>query len=496
LRWRHTQEELIYWVRSGLYYDPRKRTTAERLYGLYLLVLIVVVFLLPGWVELLATAAAAGHALPPHLRVQIPAALPAAILCWQVVLAMLALRSSPLKLTYPDMAYVAGAPLPRGAAVLIGFLFTVTPRLLVAMLIAGLVAVALTQSATVGSATRTCGEAVVGMVPLAVLSWAVAWLAGCARMTSYKAQRQRFLWLAPVAMLGAAALFPGALLWPGRVLTLSMQGQVSSSAGLLALVAALSVAVLPWVGNRVNMILVAEESRLYARLQSLGGFMALYLDRTLVREIRAQEKLRGKKLRGRLPRATGWALVARAALLGLRQPFILVRPLLWGVVMTRLSAFLLLDHAPARVWGYWLVAVVITAPRSVVTAFKADTAEPFLRQFLPASALQLLLADTALPLVLLLVGALAAWIGQPAAPSIVLGGVGLSVVLAIVLVFCQGLSLVPLTAWRIRISSAMATAMSVSAVLAAGLLTKTLILPLGVGMAIAVVLGVLLATSP
>jgi hypothetical protein len=164
--------------------------------------------------------------------------------------------------------------------------------------------------------------------------------------------------------------------------------------------------------------------------------------------------------------------------------------------MTRRSAFLLLDHAHARVWSYWLVAVVITAPRSVVTAFKADTAEPFLRQFLPASALQLLLADTVLPLVLLLIGALAAWIGQPAAPSIVLGGVGLSVVLAVVLAFCQGLSLVPLTAWRIRISSAMATAMSIGAVLAAGLPTKTLILPLGVGMAIAVVFGVLLATSP
>src|SRR5919201_1640831 len=163
LRWRHTQEALIYWVRSGLYYDPRKRTTAERLYGLYLLVLIVVVFLLPGWVELLATAAAAGYALSPHVRGRILDALPAAILCWQVVLAMLALRSSPLKLTYPDMAYVAGAPLPRGAAVLIGFLFTVTPRLLVAMLMAGLVAVALTQPATVGSATRTCGEAAVGM---------------------------------------------------------------------------------------------------------------------------------------------------------------------------------------------------------------------------------------------------------------------------------------------------------------------------------------------
>jgi hypothetical protein len=410
---------------------------------------------------------------------------------------MLALRSSPLKLTYPDMAYVAGAPLPRGAAVLIGFLFMVMPRLLVAMLLAGLVAVALGQPATVGSATRTCGEAAVGMLPLAVLSWGVAWLAGCVRMTSYKAQRQRFLWLAPVAVLGVAALLPRALLWPGRVLTLSMQGQVSSPAGLLALVAALAVAMLPWVGNRVNMILVAEESRLYARLQSLGGVMALYLDRALVREIRAQEKLRGKKPRGRLPRATGWwALVARAALLGLRQPFILVRPLLWGVAMTRLSAFLLLDHAHARVWGYWLVAVVITAPRSVVTAFKTDTAEPFLRQFVPASALQLLLADTALPLVLLLVGALAAWIRQPAAPSIVLGGVALSVVLAIVLVFCQGLSLVPLTAWRIRISSAMATALSVGAVLAAGLLTKTLIVPLGAGMAIAVVLGVLLATSP
>ena len=75
LRWRHTQEKLIYWVRSGLYYDPRKRTTAERLYGLYLLVLIVVVFLLPGWTELMATAAAAGHALPPQARLRVLGAL-------------------------------------------------------------------------------------------------------------------------------------------------------------------------------------------------------------------------------------------------------------------------------------------------------------------------------------------------------------------------------------------------------------------------------------
>jgi hypothetical protein len=498
LRWRHTQEELIYWVRSGLYYDPRKRTTAERLYGLYVLVLIVVVFLLPGWVELLATATAAGHALPPHLRVQILGALPAAILCWQVVLTMAALRSSPLKLTYPDMAYVAGAPLPRGAAILIGFLFMVMPRLLVAMLMAGLVAVALTQPAALGSATRTCGEAAVGIVPLAVLSWGAAWLAGCARVASYKVQRWRFLWLAPLLVLGPAALFPGALLWSGRTLTLAMQAQVSSRVGLLALVATLALATLPWIGNRVNMTLVAEESQLYARLKSLGlGLMTLFVAPGLSWQMRAQERLRAQKPRGRLPRATGsWALVARAALSGLRHPFVLIRPLLWGVVVTRLSAFLLLEHVQVRVWVYWLIAVVITAPRSLVTVFKADTAQPFLRQFLPVNTLQLLLADTALPFLLLLVGTLAAWIRQPAAPSIVLGGAGLSVVMAVVLALCQGLGLVPLMAWRIRTSSALATGTSFGAVLMAGLLTKTLVVPLGVGMAIAALLGGLLATSP
>ena len=350
LRWRHTQEELIYWVRSGLYYDPRKRTTAERLYGLYLLVLIVVVFLLPGWTELMATAAAAGHALPPQARLRVLGALPAVILCGQVLLAMAALRSSPFKLTYPDMAYVAGAPLPRGAAVLVGFLFTVTRRLLVAMLTAGLVSVALTQPAALGSATLTCGEAAVGMVPLAVLSWGVAWLAGCARVASYKVQRWRLLWLAPLVVLGVAALLPGALLWPGRALTLAMQGQVSSPVGLLALVATLAVAALTRVGNKVNMTLVAQESQVYARLQSLGlSLMTLFVAPGLSWQIRAQERRRAHKPRGRLPRAAGsWALVARAALSGLRHPFVLVRPLLWGVVATRLSAFLLLEHAQGR----------------------------------------------------------------------------------------------------------------------------------------------------
>ncbi|HKC74199.1 MAG TPA: hypothetical protein VKF37_08360, partial [Chloroflexota bacterium] len=338
----------------------------------------------------------------------------------------------------------------------------------------------------------------VGMVPLAVLSWGVAWLAGCARVASYKVQRRRLLWLAPLVVLGVAALLPGPLLWPGHALTLAMQGQISSPVGLLALVATLAVAVLTRVGNRVNMTLVAEESQLYARLQSLGlGLRTLFVAPGLSWQIRAQERRRARKPRGRLPRAAGsWALVTRAALSGLRHPFVLVRPLLWGVVATRLSAFLLLEHAQGRVWVYWLIAVVITAPRSLVTAFKADTAQPFLRQFLPVNPLRLLLADTALPVVLLVVGALAAWIGQPAAPSIVVRGAGLSVVLAVVLALCQGLSLVPITAWRIRISSAVATATSVGAVLAAGLLTKTLVVPLGVGMGIAVLLGGLLATSP
>jgi hypothetical protein len=498
LRWRHTQEELIYWLRSGLYYDPRKRTTAERLYGLYVLVLIVVVFLLPGWVELLATAAAAGHALSPHVRVQILGALPAGILCGQALLAMAALRSSPLKLTYPDMAYVAGAPLPRGAAVLIGFLFTVTARLLVTMLAAGLVAVALTQPTTLGGANLTFTDAAVGMAPLAVFSWGAAWLVGCARMASYKVQRWRFLWLAPLLVLGLAALFPGALRWSGRTLTLAMRGQVSSRVELLALVATLAAAALTWVGNRVNMTLVAEESQLYARLKSLGlGLMTLFVAPGLSWQMRAQERLRAQKPRGHLPRATGsWALVARAALSGLRHPFVLIRPLLWGVVVTRLSVFLLLEHVQVRVWVYWLIAVVITAPRSLVTVFKADTAQPFLRQFLPVNPLQLLLADTALPFLLLLVGTVAAWIRQPAALSIVLDGAGLSVVMAVVIALCQGLSLVPLTAWRIRISSALATGTSFGAVLMAGLLTKTLVVPLGVGTGIAVLLSGLLATSP
>jgi hypothetical protein len=63
--------------------------------------------------------------------------------------------------------------------------------------------------------------------------------------------------------------------------------------------------------------------------------------------------------------------------------------------------------------------------------------------------------------------------------------------MAVVLALCQGLSPVPLTVWRIRISS-VATATSFGAVRAAGLLTKTL----GVGTGIAVLLGGLLATSP
>ncbi len=499
LRWRGLQESLIYWVRTGLEYDPSRRTTSERLYGLYLLVVISLLVLLPGWADALAIAYQAGHVLTPHLRAALLAALPALIVLGQVALAMAALRSSPFKLSGPDSAYIAASPVPRGAPVLTGFLFHIAVRLPVWALLAAFVAVALAQPDKLDTATLACLAVGVTTAPLVALSWGLAWSIGLLRMSSPAARNRRFVWLAPLAALVPASLLPAIARWPGGVLTASMRhAGIPGQTWWLAGLAMVAVATVTWVGNRANMTLVAAESAMYARLRELG-FMARVFDPALAGQIRRQEKLRAKRFRLRLPRgawATGlWAAAARAAVGRLHHPLTLLRPLLWGAALSRLGGTLVLGHADLRAWIYWLIGAVVTAPRSLVVAFQEDVDEPFLRQFLPANTLLLLPTDAAVPFGLLCIGILLAWVGQPAAPSVALGGSALSLVMGLIVLLSQGAGLVPLGPGRGRISPAASIAAGFAAIVVTGLATRTAVAALLVAVACALALGRLIAAS-
>jgi hypothetical protein len=60
-----------------------------------------------------------------------------------------------------------------------------------------------------------------------------------------------------------------------------------------------------------------------------------------------------------------------------------------------------------QIWLLWLVAVGLVPPTGLLHVFQSDRGEMFLRQFLPVDGLQLLIADILLPLVVLILGAIA-----------------------------------------------------------------------------------------
>lgn len=500
LRWRRLLDTLIYVVRFGLAYDPRRRNATERLYGLYVVIVVSLLVLVPAWAEVMAGAVWLGQALPVRTRLGLLGALPACIFLVQVAPAVAALRSSPLKLSFADMAYVAGSPMPRAAPILVGFIFAMGARLPALAFAAALIAVALTLPSSLVAATGVSLATAAGALPLILFSWAVAWLAGAARVAS-SLHRRRFLWLAPLVALAPLGLAPAAALWPARTLVRVMRGDGAVGPSLLLTLLSLAViGALGWVGNKVDMTVVVRESRLYARLQGLGsGFLAHLVDPTfapMVQQIRWQEKMAAKKPPLRLPRASGaGALMARASLAAVRHPTILLPLPFWGAALSR-GAALLLAWGPTELWVYWLIALALTAPRSLTLWYRGDVEEPFLRQFLAVNALVLLVADAALPLLLLLGGAVGIWVLQPEVPAARLAGIALTLVVGYILVLCQGAGSLPLTASRIRISTTPLALMSIGLVVGVGMLLETLIAPLVLGIAVAVGLSILVATSP
>ncbi len=498
LRWRRLRDALTYVVRISLEYDARRRTTAERLYGLYVVIAISLLVLVPGWAAAMGGAVSLGQTLPAQARRGILDVLPVGVFLAQIVLMMVALRSSPLKLSFADVAYVAGSPMPRAAPMLVGFLFALLARLPVLAFAAALTVVTLTLPSSLGAATGVSLTTALGSLPLILFSWAVAWLAGAARVAS-PLHRYRFLWLVPLVALVPLGFTPKAVLWPGWTLLQVMRGEgVVGPLLLLTLLTLAVIGVLGWVSNRINMVVIARESRLYARLQGLGlGLLAQVLDPTVapvVQQIRWQEKMAARKLLLRLPRASGMvALVTRAGLAAVRHPKILLPLPLWGAAASR-GAALLLTRGPTELWLYWLTAVALTAPRSLTLWYRPDVEEPFLRQFLHANTLVLLVVDALLPLLLLLGGAVGAWMLQPEALVVRVAGIALTLVVAYILLLCQGVGLLTLTAYRIRVSPTLLAFLSIGLVVGSGVLLETLIAPLVASVAIAIGLSTLVAT--
>lgn len=170
------------WLR-GLGITPDERSLAERIYWVYLALLGMAVVLLWGS-GALALAEQAHLQLSPAVRRALLSALPGGIFVGQVLVLMVTLSSSPFKLTFADMAYVAGSPMYGAAPVLVSFLTRQVRNLALIVPAAALTGVVLAGVSGLPDVRIIALHAVVAAVLLALLSWAVSWgpvSRGCCR---------------------------------------------------------------------------------------------------------------------------------------------------------------------------------------------------------------------------------------------------------------------------------------------------------------------------
>lgn len=463
LRWRQFKDTAVYWLRV-LGYRPQDASLSQNLYVLYLILIgIFWLYTVGAWV--FDVASGIGKLIAPSTSGELLVGFTWATLIVQVYVMVNALQSTPLKLSFADMAYIAGAPITRMAPVIVGFIRQVSIRLILLnlpVLIFGWVVARSIIPTDFGLASF---RLVATVIPLIILTWAVGWMVGLSRLISPRLGRLSYLWFVPLLLLAVAYFLPDVALWPGRIAALVMLGQAPVWAlPLLIGLAAVAVAATFFLGERINMIQAVDESILYARIQALGLLAWKMID--VQARIRMQARQASRKPLLSLPRAQGTStFVTRAALSYVRHPVMLLACFVWGAAMTGFAVEIVTRQLPAQVWILWVVAVGIAPPFGLLHVFRSDEQELFLRQFLPVDGLQLLLADVLLPLVALIAGGMAIFVTYGFAADITSTGVMFIPVLGLMVALCGA---VAVTNARVIQTRLLATGLSFGVVILAG----------------------------
>lgn len=487
LRWRHLKGDIRYWLRTiGIKTSDRSFT--EQLYVLYVIV-YAIIWLIVVWGYIAEQVFVLGQRITPETRQALAEAVPLFVFVAQIMLCARAIQSSPAKLSFEDISYIAGMPISRAAIVLVSFIQSVFPM-------AALSVIAATWSSMLFIHTRDAAlnatmQVTAAAFPVAILLWACAWLIGCLRLMSPVMQQYRLGWVVLIGYAIIARLLPGLVLWPGLTLQSALLGDLASASVLAAiLVALIAVIFLTWLGNRINMVDVADESAAYARIHALG--LMVFVQPDLVREIRHQTSAKSRGPRARLLPGSGiMALLAKSTLLYIRLPEVLIRALFWGFITAVVGVGFAHQNATLPAWlTIGSVFVLLMPPASLITAFRLDQKEPFLRSLIPYNNLELITVDSALPALTMSVGAATGWLLMANLDviglSLIVGGV-------LLLVLAQAISLVRLPGFDFTVPYSAGAAIVFGLLIVLAFSQSVMFLPAGVLFIVTLGFGMLIS---
>jgi len=407
LRWRHIKAELRYWL-GTIGISTTNRSFSNQLYVLYVIV-FALFWLITVWGYVAEQFFVQGQQLLPETRQTIAEVIPLFAFVVQVVLGARSLLSSPVKLSFEDISYIAGTPISRAAVVLVSFVQSVFP--LVAFSVIGATWMSMLFIPSRDAVLEAIMQVMAATLPVGIVLCAYAWFLGCLRLTSPVMQSYRLGWFLLIGYAVIAWLLPDIVLWPGRTLQAALLGHLTGADLLVTtLVALLATMLLIWIGTRINMVDVVDESAAYARIHALG--LMAFVQPDLVREIRRQTSAQSRRPRAHLlPGSEITALFAKSTLLYMRLPDILIRAWVWG--MSAIMVCVGIAHQNATL-SNWLtlggVLVLLMPPASLITAFRLDQKELFLRALIPYNNLELLITDSALPILAMSGGAAIGWL--------------------------------------------------------------------------------------
>ncbi|RDB63398.1 hypothetical protein C1878_04270 [Gordonibacter sp. 28C] len=362
---------------------------AERAYQLYAVGIMLAWFALMA--SALVSAVVGAFALADvgvcALAMRVALALPAAALAW---VGIAAVRGTPLKLSHPDIAYLAASPVSARALVGTAVSVQATACAAAAGVVGWLAGVGL-ESAGV-FAVSPVGLAL-ALAALAGVSVAVGWLAGVVRLAS-PAWRRRNTVLCALGFAALAVVWIAALLAAPAAALLDPATPVALAAGAAASGAAVAAA-LAVVAPRMDMTVVIEENALHADLCRFG--MLSPLDPTVIAEYQRRRRFADRTVRFSLPRREGRAaLVSRAALSHARQYDGIPMLLMHGALVVPLGVLALLGAGGPALFLFWLMAMVMTTQgvREATRPFRDDVRNRLVRDRLPFGVLELLAFDS------------------------------------------------------------------------------------------------------
>lgn len=441
VQWKHFRSEAIYWLRV-LGWDP----TSSAFYRIYFLAFWVF-WLFTMWRYVVEQISRISPAIPPETITRLMTDTPSLLLAVTLLYLAVMLRRSPIMLSAPEMTMVVASPIKRGALALSHFL---RGMLIPAGGIAGVFCL-LTMTLTWATAKENAGFAglwalLIG-IPLVLANGALIWSVALLRMRPNMRQRGWIFWVVLAIIAAAAYLVPDVGLWTGHLWQRAIaQVEFPTLEIGIALVVMIVSFVLLWLsGEGMHLTLVAEASRTYARIQSLGLLSRLYMQES-VEQIKRQAALsRKRRLVLTLPdRAAGNAVLRNRALLSLFRlaPGTLLRPLIRGLTMTALlmTAISVSDARALQTWLLVLLILLFSRPRELITVFRQDIGQVFMSQMIVQDHLVRFFTDSLVPLFMMMVGNTAVLLLHPTSDKV--GGFVLILLVTVGLGFAQALEVV------------------------------------------------------